>query len=432
MSLFVSLQRAAVVALCSFGILSCAGMEQRIPIQSTPTRSTVPAPDAPAATLPPAASIPAKPTRLAPQSINLSLERIAAGLQKPLFLTHAGDNSGRLFIVEQPGRILIWREGELLPEPFLDIRDRVNDSANERGLLGLAFPPDYAKSLEFYVNYSAFAGQTRISRFSASPIRQDEAWPDSEEVILDIDQPASNHNGGMIAFGPDGMLWIGMGDGGAAYDRYRTGQNPQTLLAKMLRIDVRATGPDSYAVPTDNPWVTELWQGQRMVPEAWALGLRNPWRFSFDRDTGDLWIADVGQDRYEEISFVPAPLTGGLNLGWPIREGYHCLSGSDCPSEGLLAPVAEFAQETGVCSITGGYVYRGDRYPAAAGGYMAGDYCSGEIWVLTPQDEHKLQWDVVRLADTEYNISSFGEDEEGELYLVAQEGQIYRLHFPDS
>ena len=366
------------------------------------------------------------------QDISLSLELVATGLQKPLFLTHAGDSSGRLFLVEQPGRIHILEEGQLLPEPFLDIRDQVNNQANEQGLLGLAFAPDFVKSLQFYVNYTASAGQTRISRFTASPINPDIAWPDTEEVILEVGQPRGNHNGGMIAFGPDNMLWIGMGDGGGAYDQYESGQNPQTLLAKMLRIDVLADGPGPYAVPADNPWINEPWQEQDMLPEVWAVGLRNPWRFSFDRHTGDLWIADVGQDRFEEVDFVPAPLIGGLNFGWPIREGKHCLYGSDCPSEGLLEPIVEFSQDTGVCSITGGYVYRGRRYPAAVGGYVVGDYCSGEIWMTSPSNDETSNWDTVRLLDTEYNISSFGEDEDGELYLVAQEGQIYHLHFANS
>ena len=432
MTLLISVQRIVVVAMCSLVALSCTGFGSEAPIQHIPVRSAATAPAVPALNAPTAIPPPSELALLAPQNIDLSLEQIAAGLEKPLFLTHAGDNSGRLFIVEQQGRIFIWQDDALLPEPFLDIRDRVNDLANERGLLGLAFPPDYVKSLQFYVNYSAAGGQTRISRFSVSPINLDEAWPDSEEVILEVAQPAANHNGGMIAFGTDGMLWIGMGDGGGSYDRYRTGQNPQTLLAKMLRIDVRSEGPGLYTVPSDNPWVNDLWQGQEVLPEVWALGLRNPWRFSFDRHTGDLWIADVGQDRYEEVSFVPAPLTGGLNFGWPIREGKHCLYGSDCQNEGLLAPVADFSQESGVCSVTGGYVYRGNRYPAAAGGYVVGDYCSGEIWMIVPPDAGSQEGDVVLLRDTEHSISSFGEDEDGELYLVAQEGQIYRLHLPSS
>ncbi len=437
MSLLVSLQRTWAVALCLVAALACTGEgpeapSQPIPVQPVATATPVPTPDAPTTTAPPMPHPPAESARLAPQDIDLSLERIATGLEKPLFLTHAGDGSGRLFLVEQPGRIVIWRDGTLLPEPFLDIRDRVNDLANERGLLGLAFPPDHVKSLQFYVNYSAPAGQTRISRFTVSPTNLDQAWPESEEVILEIAQPAANHNGGMIAFGPDGMLWIGMGDGGGSHDRYGTGQNPRTLLAKMLRIDVRAAAPGPYTVPADNPWIHDLWQGQPMLPEVWAVGLRNPWRFSFDRHTGDLWIADVGQDRYEEVSFVPAPLTGGLNFGWPMREGTHCLYGADCPSAGLVAPVVDFLQQGGICSITGGYVYRGHRYPAAAGGYVVGDYCSGEIWMIAPPDSGSQEWAVTLLRDTEYRISSFGEDEDGELYLVAQEGQIYRIHLTAS
>ena len=425
----------SVLALCSILQTACTGVSQLPPstpsaIPATPATAEATALAAPVPTPQATSTLLAMEHPLAPGNIELSLEQIATDLDKPLFLTHAGDKSGRLFIVEQRGLIHIWRDGSLLPEPFLDIRDRVNDRANEQGLLGLAFPPNFVKSLEFYVNYSASAGQTRISRFSVSPTKLDEAWPDSEQVILEVPQPASNHNGGMIAFGPDSMLWIGMGDGGGGYDQFQSGQNPQTLLAKMVRIDVLKAGPGQYTVPSDNPWANEPWQGQDILPEIWAVGLRNPWRFSFDRYTGDLWIADVGQDRYEEVHFVPAPLAGGLNMGWPIREGNHCLFGSACLDEGLLAPVAEFSQETGVCSITGGYVYRGTRYPAAFGGYIVGDYCSGEVWMILPPSTGSEEWQVLRILDSDFNISSFGEDEDGELYLVAQEGQIYRLHLP--
>ncbi len=422
-----------ILAMCCILQTACAADSQLAPL----AQSTIPATPGPAESTalesptptPRATSMPSpeNPT-FAPGNIEMSLEQIATDLEKPLFLTHAGDSSKRLFIVEQRGLIHIWRDGSLLPEPFLDIRDRVNDRANEQGLLGLAFPPNYVKSLEFYVNYSASAGQTRISRFSVSPTNLDEAWPDSEEVIFEVAQPASNHNGGMIAFGPNSMLWIGMGDGGGGYDQFRSGQDPQTLLAKMVRIDVLNAGPGQYTVPTDNPWVNKTWQEQDILPEIWAVGLRNPWRFSFDRETGDLWIADVGQDRFEEVNFVPAPLAGGLNFGWPIQEGNHCLFGTTCQDEGLLAPVAEISQEEGVCSITGGYVYRGKRYPAAFGGYIMGDYCSGEIWMILPPDSVGQEWPVVLLFDSDFNISSFGEGEDGELYLVAQEGQIYRLH----
>lgn len=429
--------RLCFLAVCCLLSVACVGATQDAPAAST----LVPEPPVPTATSSAVAQTPSSPTPLnttpelskpTPQDLTLSLELVATGLRKPLFLTHAGDGSERLFLLEQQGRIYIHKEGQLIPEPFLDIRDRVNDQGNEQGLLGLAFAPDYVKSLQFYVNYTAAAGQTRISRFTASSLNPDIAWPDSEEVILEVAQPRSNHNGGMIAFGPDNMLWIGMGDGGGGYDQFRTGQNPQSLLAKMVRIDVLDPGPGEYAVPADNPWVSESWQGEDMLPEVWAVGLRNPWRFSFDRDTGDLWIADVGQDRFEEIHFVPAPLTGGLNFGWPIREGKNCLYGADCQSEGLLEPVIEFSQETGVCSITGGYVYRGRRYPAAVGGYVAGDYCSGEIWMTFVPEDGSSNWSAIRLLDTAHNISSFGEDEKGELYLVAQEGQIYRMHFGES
>ncbi len=366
-----------------------------------------------------------------PELLELQLERIARDLDNPVFLTHAGDSSGRLFLVEQPGRILIWENGEILPEPFLDIRERVGDHGWEQGLLGLAFAPDFLQSLRFYVNYTDLRGDTVIARFQASPVDVQQGLPESEEKILGLRQPASNHNGGMILFGPDQMLWIGTGDGGAAGDRFRNGQNPHSLLGKMLRIDVLTPGPAAYAIPPDNPWIQELWDGQAVEPEIWALGLRNPWRYSFDRDTGDLWIADVGQDAFEEIHWVPSGHMAGLNFGWPRMEGSHCFpQHASCDETGLEMPVAEFPQTAGECSITGGYVYRGPRTPPLHGRYIVGDFCSGRIWMIwNAGDPDVPQWHRELLVDTDMNISSFGEDEEGELYVLDLKGAVYRLHF---
>lgn len=363
--------------------------------------------------------------------LELQFELIARDLDNPVFLTHAGDGSGRLFLVEQPGRILIWEDGEVLPEPFLDIRKRVGDDGWEQGLLGLAFAPDFIQSLRFYVNYTDLRGDTVIARFQASPVDTRRGLPDSEEEILGLRQPASNHNGGMILFGPDQMLWIGTGDGGAAGDRFRNGQNPNSLLGKMLRIDVLNPGPQPYAIPPDNPWVQELWDDQAVEPEVWALGLRNPWRYSFDRATGDLWIADVGQDAFEEVHWVRSGQTPGLNFGWPLMEGTHCFPQHvSCEETGLEIPVAEFPQTAGECSITGGYVYRGPRTPSLHGRYIVGDFCSGRIWMIWNAGEQDApQWTEELLADTDMSISSFGEDEEGELYLLDLNGAVYRLHF---
>jgi glucose/arabinose dehydrogenase len=358
----------------------------------------------------------------------LALQRIAGGLDRPLFVTHAGDGSNRLFIVEKPGIIRIFVNGSLVAKPFLDLRDRVNSGSSERGLLGLAFPPDYVQRGYFFVDYIDRAGDTVVSRFKVTG-DPNVADPASEFKVLGIRQPAANHNGGMLAFGPDGYLYIGTGDGGGEYDRFGNGQNPNTLLAKILRLDVTSDPSKPYQIPPDNPWVSADWNGKKVPGEAWAVGLRNPWRFSFDRRTGDLWIADVGQDKYEEIDLVRAldgkKLTGGLNFGWSIMEGMHCFPDSaNCQKQGLTLPIAEYDHGQG-CSITGGYVYRGSQYPALDGTYFYGDYCSGTIWALRPNGSG---WRSTPVLDTGLAISSFGEDQAGELYVTdLNGGAVYRL-----
>ena len=300
------------------------------------------------------------------------------------------------------------RNGELSSVPFLDITDRVGSGGSEQGLLGLAFHPDYAQNGLFIVNYTDQQGATVVARFSVSsdPARAD---PASEAVLLTVRQPASNHNGGHLAFGPDGHLYIGLGDGGGAGDRYGNGQNGQTLLGAMLRLDVDSGVP--FAVPADNPFV-----GTPAVrDEIWALGLRNPWRFSFDRLTGEMYIADVGQNKYEEVNIQRADSGGGENYGWPIMEAAHCFpEGSGCDRSGLVLPVAEYDHSQG-CSVTGGYVYRGSEFSILTGIYLFGDYCSGRIWGLAPAGDG---WRVAELAQESIQISSFGEDEAGELYVL--------------
>ena len=354
-----------------------------------------------------------------PGDLALRAVQVASGLQNPVHVT-TPPGDPRLFIVEQPGRIRILDEnGELLPQPFLDITDLVVDGG-ERGLLSIAFHPDYASNGRFFVNYTGEGGETRLERYSASS-DPDRADPASAIEILTVPQPFSNHNGGQIAFGPDGMLYIGMGDGGGAGDPLEHGQNPATLLGAMLRIDVEDALP--YAVPSDNPFVGA--PGTR--PEIWALGLRNPWRFSFDFVEGTLYIADVGQDRREEINAVTAA-AGGVNYGWNIMEGSACFDPpSGCATTGLVVPVLEYANADGSCAITGGYVYRGAAITEIRGHYFYGDYCAGFVrsFRLSAQGElldHR-EWALGSLG----NITSFGRDSEGELYIVVMQGRIFRL-----
>ena len=333
---------------------------------------------------------------------------LTQGLIQPVFIGHADDDSHRLFIVEQPGRIRILRDGTLQAATFLDIAERV-DFGGEMGLLGLAFHPRFAKNGRFFVNYTRNPdGATIVAEYQVSQ-NPDRALH-AEKTLMVIPQPYSNHNGGMLAFGPDGYLYIGTGDGGAGGDPGNRGQSPDTLLGKMLRIDVDRGEP--YGIPPDNPFA-----GQPNGREIFALGFRNPWRFSFDRQTGRLWAADVGQNRWEEIDVVEA----GHNYGWRVMEGAHCFQPSrGCVTAGLTLPVAEYRNESPHCAVTGGYVYRGTRLDFLRGTYVFGDYCSGRIMGLI--DGHLRD-----LLASGLRISSFGEDEAGELYVVDHGGGIYKI-----
>ena len=347
----------------------------------------------------------------------VSLQPVVSGIASPTCIVHAGDGSGRLFLCEQAGYVCVLAGGTLLPKPFLDVAAR-SSCCGERGLLAIAFPPGFAASGRFYVNYTDNAGDTVVSRFrvSADP---DVADPDSEEVVLRIDQPFANHNGGQLAFGADGLLYVGMGDGGSGGDPGNRAQSPSTLLGKMLRIDVES-GAVPYAIPASNPFVALA--GYR--PEIWALGLRNPWRFSFDRLTGDLWIGDVGQGSWEEIDFQAASSGGGENYGWRIMEGGHCYNPTSCSTAGLVPPVVEYSHDLG-CSVTGGYVYRGSAFPRLFGSYLFGDLCSGRIGVVRRDG---LGWAATQALDTSLGITTFGEDEAGELYLADYSaGVVYRI-----
>jgi glucose/arabinose dehydrogenase len=337
----------------------------------------------------------------------VTLEQVATGLQQPVDIAHAGDT--RLFIVQRNGLIRIFNGTTMLPDPFLDIRNLVTTAGSEQGLLGLAFHPGYAQNGLFYVNYTDRQGDTNVVRYSVSP-DPNRANASSAVRILFIEQPFANHNGGQLRFGPDGYLYIGTGDGGAGGDPDNRAQNLGTLLGKLLRIDVNSASP--YAIPSSNPFVSRA--GAR--PEIWAYGLRNPWRFSFDRQTGELWLADVGQGSWEEVNYQPATSIGGENYGWRRMEGRHCLNpATGCNDGTLVLPVIEYDHSSG-CSVTGGYVYRGTRFPRFAGKYIYGDFCSGIIWAATRAQNGAVT--TRPLLDTNFFLSTFGEDLNGEIYVA--------------
>jgi glucose/arabinose dehydrogenase len=345
------------------------------------------------------------------------LVEVVTGLQRPLYVTSAGDNSGRLFVVEQDGRIRVVQDGKLLDQPFLDISDQVSRDDAERGLLGLAFHPKYSTNGLFFINYTDTKGDTVVASYGVSAGDSNQADPQQMAIIITVDQPFPNHNAGQLAFGPDGDLYIGLGDGGSAGDPHGNAQNPAVLLGKMLRLDVNRGTP--YRIPPDNPFI----HNSAFAPEIWALGLRNPWRYSFDRATGDLYIADVGQEKWEEVDFQPAN-KGGENYGWNAFEGSHPYSAATHLTQPSVQPVVEYSHADG-CSITGGYVYRGQALPGLQGSYLFGDYCSGTIW--TTRRDAVGSWQTTLLMNSGRQISSFGEDQQGELYVVDYSGIVLRL-----
>ena len=334
-------------------------------------------------------------------------------------IAKAGDGSGRLFLVQQFGRIYINQDGVDLDTPFLSIQNKITTMGDEQGLLSVAFPPDYETSGYFYVWYTNTGGGTVLSRFRVSDGDPNVADPDSEQVVLSVVQPFDNHNGGRLQFGPDGMLYLGLGDGGGAFDPDNNAQDGSTLLGKLIRIDVDPAH-GTYAIPPDNPFV-----GNGAVrDEIWALGLHNPWRISFDAGNGDLYIADVGQNVLEEINHQPAGSGGGENYGWDTMEGSQCTGGGNaCNAAGLTLPVAEYEHSLG-CSVSGGEVYRGNDYPNMFGMYFFGDYCTGNIWGLRRNGN---QWDMTLLEDTSFSIPTFGRGEDGNVYVASQSTGVYLI-----
>jgi len=354
-------------------------------------------------------------------TVPVALQQVAAGLSFPLYLTAPPGDTSRLFIAEKGGAIRIVKHGTLVPTPFLDLNGKVSTGA-EQGLLGLAFDPAYATNGRFVVHYTDVSGNTTISLFQVATTNPDSADPVSERIILTVEQPFSNHNGGQIVFGPDGMLYIGLGDGGSEGDPGGRGQSLNDLLGDILRVDVSSgTG---YTVPPDNPFVGRT----DARPELWSVGLRNPWRFSFDAATGDLYIGDVGQDAWEEVDVATAAQGAGrgANFGWNVTEGRHCFANPNCDVSKFTLPLLEYSHQEG-CSVTGGFVYRGAAIPALQGHYFYADYCQGWVRSFRLQDgmaAEAQQWPGLAPGG---NVPSFGQDAAGELYVMNAGGQVFRI-----
>ena len=350
-----------------------------------------------------------------PSDFTLKLQEVASGLTNPVYVTSPPGDS-RLFIVEQPGRIRILDNGQLLATPFLDIASRVS-SGGERGMLSVAFHPQYATNGFFYVYFTGTGGEIRIERFTRTNASQANAA--SAKVILTVAHPRSNHNGGLATFGPDGMLYLGLGDGGGGGDPDLNGQNQTTLLGKLLRIDVNSGDP--YAIPAGNPFVGQSNARQ----EIWAMGLRNPWRYAFDQATGRLYLADVGQDAIEEVNVVTAT-RAGVNYGWKVLEGSSCYNAAACSKSGFEIPVLEYNHSNNQCSVTGGFVYRGSAMPEITGVYFYADYCAGWVKSFTYSNgaaTDQRDWNLGNVG----SVTSFGVDAAGELYLTSSNGRVYKF-----
>ncbi len=402
-----------VLTACS-SVATTPGPATQPPTASdTPTAATIPPPtEAPSQTAAPTAVASPGNVTVFPDPNAYGWAPVASNLQSPTDIQLPDDGSGRMFVLEQIGRIRVVKGGQLLDPPFLDISDKVGNAGNEQGLLGLAFHPDYKDNQYFYINYTDKQGNTVIARYQG---RGDQADPGSEKVLIHQDQPFPNHNGGVLTFGPDGYLYAGLGDGGSGGDPFGNAQNTSVLLGKILRIDVDRGDP--YTIPADNPFGNEIWE----------YGLRNPWRISFDKANGDLYIADVGQNTWEEVDYVSKG-QGGLNFGWNYREASHDFKGTVPTNLNLTEPVDEYSHASGHCSITGGYVYRGGM-PEWQGIYFYGDYCSGQIWGMmrTADPSSKTGWVSQVLYETGGHITTFGQDPAGEIYYADRGGTVYEL-----
>lgn len=405
-------------------VAACGGASTARPSSDSPASSAGPTPtmassDEAGSPRPSGDEPPGSPSGgFDPGGVEVSFEVVTDIPGAPLAVATAGEASGRLFVAERGGRIWTVQDGRRSEQAYLDIATRVT-AGGEAGLLGLAFHPDFPTDPRFFIYYTNLDQDQVVAerRASDDPLRAD---PDYERILLVIDDFALNHNGGGLQFGPDRRLYIGSGDGGGADDPQGTGQRLDTLLGKILRIGVDGTTGDlPYELPADNPFVDQA----GALPEIWQTGLRNPWRFSFDRETGDLWIGDVGQNLWEEID-VARGNAPGLNFGWSVTEGRHCFADEGCSTEGLTPPVTEYATDQG-CSVTGGVVYRGSQFPALVGAYLFADFCSGWVWAIDAGANEVPEPTLV--AQTGYAISSFGEDADGEVYATDLNGSLLRL-----
>jgi glucose/arabinose dehydrogenase len=411
-------RRAILIGILGAVLVACASTP-------TPTVPVAPTPSAGEVQSPSLAPSPSPSSGSGTADLTVRLDRVVAGLNSPLAVVNAGDDSGRLFVVEQPGLIRIVKDGVLLDAPFLDITRRIQ-SGNEEGLLGLAFAPGFPRDPRLYVDYTNLEGNSVIASFHVPSSTPNQADPASERILLQFDQPFPNHNGGGLAFGPDDDLYIAAGDGGSEGDPMGNGQNLDTYLGKLLRIRPGTSDhtPAPYTIPPDAPFLGRI----DAKPEIRAFGLRNPWRFSFDRETGDLWIGDVGQEQWEEVDVIRKsdPPNVAPNFGWNVMEGQHCYNAETCAEAGLTLPVAEYGHDDGSCAIIGGYVDRDPAEPRLAGNYLYGDSCSGDIWMLDPA--HPEASEPTPLIESGRSISSFGEDQAGALYVTdLASGELLRV-----